>query len=66
MSHVIYEPKVMFFFHTRSRATKICNMKKIGHPSQNEFGTLSQKTGLKGPFKEDVTGGRDVNLANFG
>ena len=47
MSHVIYEPKVMFFFHTRSRATKICNMKKIGHPSQNEFGTLSQKTGLK-------------------
>ena len=43
----ISDLKVLFFSNTMIRATRICNMKKIEDLLQNEFGTLSQKTGLK-------------------
>ena len=42
----ISDLKVLFFSNNMIRATRICNMKKIEDLLQNEFGTLSQKTGL--------------------
>ena len=41
------EHNVIILYATFIYANYICNMKKFEDPLQNEFGTLSQKTGLK-------------------